>query len=74
MADANRLHKPVVRFHDDTNNVPDAFRFNIDPDDPWLLMRFSDSETNANAAIVNNTGGTQPKQDQNPGLRDGVTD
>lgn len=74
MADANRLHKPVVRFHDDTNNMPDAFRFNIDPDDPWLLMRFSDSETNANAAIVNNTGGTQPKQDQNPGLRDGVTD
>ena len=51
-----------------------AFRFNIDPDDPWLLMRFSDSETNANAAIVNNTGGSQPKQDQNPSLRDGVTD
>lgn len=74
VADANRLHKPIVRFHDDTNNVPDAFRFNIDPDDPWLLMRFSDSETNANTAIVNNTGGTQPKQDQNPTLRDGVTD
>jgi hypothetical protein len=76
MADANRLHKPVVRFHDnaDSTNEPDAFRFNIDPDDPWLLMRFSDSETNANAAIINNTGGSQPKQDQNPGLRDGVTD
>lgn len=74
MADANRLHKPVVRFHDASCNVPDAFRFNIDPDDPWLLMRFSDSETNANSAIVNNTGGSQPKQDQNPGLRDGVTD
>lgn len=76
MADANRLHKPVVRFHNnaESTNQPDAFRFNIDPDDPWLLMRFSDSETNANAAIVNNTGGTQPKQDQNPGLRDGVTD
>ena len=76
MADANRLHKPVVRFHNnaDSTNEPDAFRFNIDPDDPWLLMRFSDSETNANTAIVNNTGGTQPKQDQNPSLRDGVTD
>ena len=76
MADANRLHKPVVRFHNnaESTNQPDAFRFNIDPDDPWLLMRFSDSETNANAAIVNNTGGSQPKQDQNPGLRDGVTD
>ena len=76
MADANRLHKPVVRFKDnaESSNEPDAFRFNIDPDDPWLLMRFSDSETNANAAIVNNEGGTQPKQDQNPSLRDGVTD
>lgn len=74
MADCNRLHKPVVRFHDASCNQPDAFRFNIDPDDPWLLMRFSDSETNANAAIVNNDGGTQPKQDQNPSLRDGVTD
>ena len=76
MADANRLHKPVVRFKDnaESTNEPDAFRFNIDPDDPWLLMRFSDSETNANAAIVNNEGGTQPKQDQNPSLRDGVTD
>ncbi len=74
VSDANRLHKPIVRFHDNTCNQPDAFRFNIDPDDPWLLMRFSDSETNANAAIVNNTGGEMPKQDQNPGLRDGVTD
>ena len=76
MADANRLHKPVVRFHNnaESTNQPDAFRFNIDPDDPWLLMRFCDDETNANAAIVNNTGGSQPKQDQNPGLRDGVTD
>lgn len=74
VSDANRLHKPIVRFHDNSTNMPDAFRFNIDPDDPWLLMRFSDSETNANTAIVNNTGGSQPKQDQNPGLRDGVTD
>ena len=76
MADANRLHKPVVRFHNnaESTNQPDAFRFNIDPDDPWLLMRFCDDETNANAAIENNTGGSQPRQDQNPGLRDGVTD
>ena len=74
MSDIMRLHKPVVRFHDDTCNWPDAFRFNIDPDDPWLLMRFSQSETNTNVAIVNNTGGSQPKQDQNASLRDGVTD
>lgn len=74
MSDIMRLHKPLVRFHDNTCNWPDAFRFNIDPDDPWLLLRFSQSETNANTAIVNNTGGSQPKQDQNPNLRDGVTD
>jgi hypothetical protein len=37
-------------------------------------MRFCDSETNTNLDIVNNTGGRQPEQDQNPNLRDGVTD
>ena len=74
MSDIMRLQKPVVRFHDATNNQPAAFRFNISPDDPWLLMRFCDSETNTNLDIVNNTGGRQPEQDQNPNLRDGVTD
>ena len=74
MSDIMRLHKPLVRFHDATCNQPAAFRFNIAPDDEWLLMRFCDSETNTNAGIINNTGSHQPMQDQNPELRDGVTD
>ena len=74
MSDIMRLQKPLVRFHDTSCNQPAAFRFNIAPDDPWLLMRFCDSETNTNLGIVNNTGGRQPEQDQNPNLRDGVTD
>ena len=74
MSDIMRLQKPLVRFHDTSCNQPAAFRFNIAPDDPWLLMRFCDSETNTNLGIVNNTGGKQPEQDQNPNLRDGVTD
>ncbi len=74
MSDIMRLQKPLVRFHDSKCNQPAAFRFNIAPDDPWLLMRFCDSETNTNLGIVNNTGGKQPEQDQNPNLRDGVTD
>jgi tetratricopeptide (TPR) repeat protein len=74
MSDIMRLQKPVVRFHDATCNQPAAFRFNISADDPWLLLRFCDSETNTNLAIENNTGGRQPVQDQNPNLRDGVTD
>ena len=43
-------------------------------DDGWWLMRFTSSEMNTNLAIIDNTGGTQPVQDQNPSLRDGVTD
>ncbi len=74
MSDIMRRQKPLVRFHDSSCNQPAAFRFNIAPDDPWLLMRFCDSETNTNLGIVNNTGGKQPEQDQNPNLRDGVTD
>jgi hypothetical protein len=37
-------------------------------------MRFTSSEKNTNLAIVDNTSGTQPVQDQYPDLRDGVTD
>ena len=37
-------------------------------------MRFTDSETNTNFGIVDNTGGEIPVQDQYPELRDGVTD
>lgn len=74
MGDIMRLQKPLVRFHDDKNNEPAAFRFNLRPDDGWLLMRFTTSEMNTNLAIEDNRGGTQPEQDQNPELRDGVTD
>ena len=73
--DTRRLGKPLVRFHDPaTSNVPAAFRFNMTADDPWWLMRFPKAETNTNLAIVDNSGGTAPVQDQYPELRDGVTD
>ncbi|MCM1312270.1 MAG: RagB/SusD family nutrient uptake outer membrane protein [Bacteroides sp.] len=74
MSDVMRLGKPMVRFHDNKSNYPEAFRFNIQPTDEWLLLRFPQSEMNANSSIVNNTNGTQPEQDQNAALRDGVTD
>ena len=74
-SDTRRLNKPLVRFHEGAgSNVPEAFRFNMAADDGWWLMRFTSSEKNTNLAIVDNTGGTQPVQDQNGGLRDGVTD
>ena len=73
--DTRRLGKPLVRFHSGAySNFPAAFRFNMPADDGWWLMRFSTAETNTNLAIINNTGGTQPVQDQYPELRDGVTD
>lgn len=73
--DTRRLNKPLVRFHKGTaSNVPAAFRFNMPADDGWWLMRFTSSEKNTNLAIIDNTGGTQPVQDQYPDLRDGVTD
>ena len=73
--DTRRLNKPLVRFHEGTaSNVPAAFRFNMPADDGWWLMRFTSSEKNTNLAIIDNTGGTQPVQDQYPDLRDGATD
>lgn len=72
--DTRRLNKPLVRFHDNKSNWPEAFRFNMTADDGWWLMRFTTSEKNANRAIVDNDGGNQPVQDQNAELRDGVTD
>ncbi len=74
-SDLRRLNKPLVRFHaDKESNWPAAFRFNMSADDPWWLMRFTDSETNTNLALVDNTGGQQPVQYQHGDLRDGVTD
>ena len=73
--DTRRLNKPLVRFHGgEDSNFPEAFRFNMTADDGWWLMRFTSSEMNTNLAIIDNTGGTQPVQDQNHALRDGVTD
>lgn len=78
--DAKRLNKPIVRFHSSDAegnpdcNFPNAFAFNIAADDPYLNMRFPQTELNNNYAVVDNTGGTQPVSLQNPNLRDGVTD
>jgi hypothetical protein len=70
-----RLDKPIVRSHGaGTSNIADAFRFNLDSQDPWLRMRFPQGEMNTNFGIKDNTGGQQPTIDMNPGLRDGVTD
>lgn len=73
--DTRRLGKPLVRFHGgQVSNFPEAFRFNMTADDGWWLMRFTSSEKNTNLAIIDNTEGSLPIQDQNPELRDGVTD
>ena len=73
--DAKRLGKNIVRFHDNKpSNVPDAFKFNIKYNDPWLNMRFPDVEKDNNLDIIDNEGGSQPEAGQNPELRDGVTD
>lgn len=73
--DTRRLGKPLVRFHAGSeSNVPTAFRFNMSADDGWWLMRFTSSEMNTNLAIIDNSGGKQPVQEQNGGLLDGVTD
>lgn len=80
VVDTRRLNKPFVRFHLGADgkpaptNVPAAFMFNIKADDPWLNMRFPTTETDTNAGIVNNEGGSQPVSEQNPELKDGVTD
>ena len=74
-SDTRRLNKPLVRFHKGVqSNVPEAFRFNMQADDGWWLMRFTSAEKNTNLAIVDNSGGTQPVQEQHGELRDGVTD
>lgn len=75
MFDARRLAKPVVRFHGaGTTNMPDAFAFNIAPDDGWLNLRFPQTEMDNNIGIIDNTGGAVPVSGQNATLRDGVTD
>lgn len=75
MADIMRLGKPVVRIKGgNIGNWPDDFAFNVAPNDPWLLMRIPQKESNNNAGIVNNTGGNIPAAGQNADLKDGATD
>ena len=75
VSDAKRLDKNIVRFHGaGTTNFPEAFTFNIEHNDGWLNMRFPNTEMNNNHAIVDNMGGEIPVANQNPTLRDGVTD
>ena len=74
--DMRRLNKPLVRFlgTDESTNFATNFRFNMAADDAWNLLRFPQGEMNTNFAIEDNEGSNQPTIDQNPTLRDGVTD
>lgn len=75
MADVMRLGKNVVRFRPGvTSNVPEDYRFNVASNDQWMLLRFVQTETTNNIGVVNNDGGTQPKQGDGASLTDGVTD
>ncbi len=77
MSDIMRLNKPVVRVHkDDIANWPDAWAFNMPAGDEYLLLRFPDVETNANAGVpvTENVGGKAPVAGQYTELLDGVTD
>ncbi|MBR1807982.1 MAG: RagB/SusD family nutrient uptake outer membrane protein [Paludibacteraceae bacterium] len=76
MADKMRLGKNIVRYHagDAGTNVPEAYQFNVSSSDPWLLMRFTQTELNGNAGCEQNVGGNQPKQGDGASLKDGVTD
>lgn len=77
-ADAKRMNKHIVRFHGSgTTNFPDAFQFNVENNDPWLNMRFPNTELNNNYGVIDNNGGVQPvpgDEKGKPVLRDGVTD
>ncbi len=75
MYDVMRLQKNIVRITGtDTANWPDDFAFNVEYGDPYLLLRFPDSETNVNLAVppTENTGGDLPETLQNANLKDGV--
>jgi hypothetical protein len=75
MSDIMRLGKPVVRFSPDKEtNFPNIFKFNIAANDGWLLNRIPQSEMNTNKGVIQNDGGSLPVSDQNPNLKDGVTD
>ena len=77
MSDIMRLKKPVVRIQSGVvTNWPSAYGFNVAPDDPYLLLRFPQRETNNNKAIPSssNKSGSLPVAGKRGDLRDGVTD
>lgn len=78
ISDVMRLGKNIVRFNASVvSNFPDAFKFNLDANDGWLLLRLPQKETNNNRGIppsANNNGGTQPISGAGATLKDGVTD
>ena len=74
-SDKLRLGKNIVRFiPGKATNVPEDYQFNIASDNPWLRMRFTQDELDANKGVEQNTGGAQPKSGEGADLRDGVTD
>nr|WP_320000358.1 RagB/SusD family nutrient uptake outer membrane protein [uncultured Draconibacterium sp.] len=73
MSDAMRLGRNIIRYHPgQPTNVPEDYRFNLSKDDPWLLLRFVQGETNNNSAVEQNEGGAQPAQGDGATLLDGV--
>ena len=75
MADVMRLGKNVVRYHpDEETNVEEVYQFNIAYNDPWVLLRFAQTEMTNNPCCLQNEGGTEPRQGDGAGLKDGVTD
>lgn len=75
MSDIMRLSKNMVRVvKGKSSDIPVRFQFNIANDDPWLLLRFPQQETNSNSDVIQNTGGTQPQEGDGANLRDGITD
>ena len=75
MADVMRLGKNIVRYHpDEETNVEEVYQFNLAYNDPWVLLRFVQTETTNNPCCLQNEGGTEPRQGDGANLKDGVTD
>jgi hypothetical protein len=77
-SDIMRLNKNIVRFNDRIeSNHPEAFKFNLESSDGWLLLRIPQREINGNNGISesdNNSEGTLPQSGDGAGLTDGITD
>ncbi len=76
ISDIMRLQKNIVRFTSSVaTNFPEAFKFNLAANDPYLLLRIPQKETNNNRGIpvsANNKGGALPVSGAGAGLTDGV--